>query len=71
MCGCAQVPIFKQRRLNAVTRTAMASGSQAVVDAVVAHAQASTRGERELFKIVDVASEVSRTCFVYEVSFIA
>jgi hypothetical protein len=53
-----QVPIFKQRRLGEATREAVATGSpQAVVDAVVRHAMLSTRGERELFEIVDIESE--------------
>lgn len=58
----AQVPIFKQRRLGEATRDAVVTGSpQAVVDAVVRHAMLSTCGERELFEIVDIESEV-RIC---------
>jgi hypothetical protein len=54
-----QVPIFKQRRLGEATKEAVATGSpQAVVDAVVDHAMQATRGERELFEIVDVESHV-------------
>ena len=54
-----QVPIFKQRRLGEATKDAVATGSpQAVVDAVVKHAMQATRGERELFEIVDVESHV-------------
>ena len=57
--AAVQVPIFKQRRLGEATRDAVATGSpQAVVDAVVQHAMLSTRGERELFEIVDIESEV-------------
>jgi len=52
------VPIFKQRRLTELTRDVVHRGSQAVVEAVVEHAFQSTRGERELFDIIDVASKV-------------
>lgn len=56
-----QVPIFKQRRLTSVTKAAAATSPKEIVDAMVAHAIESTRGERELFDIIDVDSKVGRS----------
>ncbi len=53
-----QVPIFKQRRLTEVMKKAGAQTPAAVVEAAVAHAMHSTRGERELFEMIDVDSQV-------------